>query len=500
MENSQVWLLWGALSVALFFYFSTLRRRYAGGKPLPPGPTPLPLIGNLHLVGGGTFHHKLRDLARVHGPVMTLKLGLATNVVISSREAAIEAYTKYDRHLAARATPDTFRACGFADRSMVFIPSSDPQWKALRGIHASHVFTPRVLAAVRPIRERKVGDLIAYLRAHAGEEVLVGHAMYTGILNMVSFSYFSVDIVDMGSQMARELREVVDDIILVVGKPNVSDFYPFLRPLDLQGLRRWTTKRFNRVFSIMGDIIDRRLAHIRDNKPRHDDILDSILELMAAGKIDRVNVLNMLFEAFVAGADTMALTLEWVMAELLKNPSVMAKARAELRDVLGDKEIVEEADAARLPYLQAVLKEAMRLHPVGALLLPHFAMEDGVEVGGYAVPKGSTVLFNAWAIMRDAAAWERPDEFVPERFVERTPQLDFRGKDVEFMPFGSGRRLCPGLPLAERVVPFILASMLHTFEWKLPGGMTAEDVDVSEKFKSANVLAVPLKAVPVLIK
>uniref|UniRef100_A0A0D3F6M5 Cytochrome P450 n=1 Tax=Oryza barthii TaxID=65489 RepID=A0A0D3F6M5_9ORYZ len=478
MENSQVWLLWGALSVAVLFYLSTLRRRYAGGKPLPPGPTPLPLIGNLHLAGG-TFHHKLRDLARVHGPVMTLKLGLATNVVISSREAAIEAYTKYDRHLAARATPDTFRACGFADRSMVFIPSSDPQWKALRGIQGSHVFTPRGLA---------------------GEEVLVGHAMYTGILNMVSFSYFSVDIVDMGSQMARELREVVDDIILVVGKPNVSDFYPFLRPLDLQGLRRWTTKRFNRVFSIMGDIIDRRLAHIRDGKPRHDDFLDSLLELMATGKMERVNVVNMLFEAFVAGVDTMALTLEWVMAELLHNPAIMARVRAELSDVLGGKEAVEEADAARLPYLQAVLKEAMRLHPVGALLLPHFAAEDGVEIGGYAVPRGSTVLFNAWAIMRDPAAWERPDEFVPERFLGRSPPLDFRGKDVEFMPFGSGRRLCPGLPLAERVVPFILASMLHTFEWKLPGGMTAEDVDVSEKFKSANVLAVPLKAVPVLIK
>uniref|UniRef100_A0A0E0PZT4 Cytochrome P450 n=1 Tax=Oryza rufipogon TaxID=4529 RepID=A0A0E0PZT4_ORYRU len=479
MENSQVWLLWGALSVAVLFYLSTLRRRHAGGKPLPPGPTPLPLIGNLHLAGGTSFHHKLRDLARVHGPVMTLKLGLATNlrdlarvhgpvmtlklglatnVVISSREAAIEAYTKYDRHLAARATPDTFRACGFADRSMVFIPSSDPRWKALRGIQGSHVFTPRGLAAVRPIRERKVGDLMAYLRAHAGEEVLLGQAMHTGLLNLVSFSYFSIDIVDMGSQMARDLREVVDDIISVVGKPNISDFYP------------------------------------------HNDFLDSLLELMAAGKIDRVNVLDMLFEAFVAGADTMALTLEWVMAELLKNPGVMAKARAELRDVLGDKEVVEEADAARLPYLQAVRKEAMRLHPVGALLLPHFAVEDGVEVGGYAVPKGSTVLFNAWAIMRDPAAWERPDEFVPERFVERAPLLDFRGKDAEFMPFGSGRRLCPGLPLAERVMPFILASMLHTFEWKLPGGMTAEDVDVSEKFKSANVLAVPLKAVPVLIK
>uniref|UniRef100_I1P1G9 Cytochrome P450 n=1 Tax=Oryza glaberrima TaxID=4538 RepID=I1P1G9_ORYGL len=142
----------------------------------------------------------------------------------------------------------------------------------------------------------------------------------------------------------------------------------------------------------------------------------------------------------------------------------------------------------------AVVKEAMRLHPVGPILLPHRAVEDGVEIGGYAVPRGAMVIFNAWAIMRDAAARERPDEFVPERFMETT--IDFRGKEYEYLPLGSGRRLCPGLPLAERVVPFVLASLLRAFEWRLPDGVSADELDVSERFNTANVLAVPLKVVP----
>jgi len=145
------------------------------------------------------------------------------------------------------------------------------------------------------------------------------------------------------------------------------------------------------------------------------------------------------------------------------------------------------------------MKEAMRLHPVAPILLPHRAAEDGAEMGGYPVPKGSTVIFNAWAIMRDPACWERPDEFRPERFLEEAAKVDFRGKDFEFIPFGSGRRVCPGVPMAERVVPLILASLLHAFEWRLPDSMPAGKLDVSEKFTTANVMAVPLKAVPVVV-
>jgi cytochrome P450 len=267
----------------------------------------------------------------------------------------------------------------------------------------------------------------------------------------------------------------------------------------LQGWRRWTAIRFEKIFLILDGIIDRRMALANGSTEKQGDFLDSLLELISTGKLARGSLTTILFDVIAAGSDTVSVTVEWAMAELLRNQSVMAKARAEIQSALGGKVAVDETDAVNLPYLLAVVKEVMRLHPVAPILLPHRAVEDGVEIGSYDVPKGSTVIFNAWAIMRDPAAWERPDEFVPERFLDMANQLDFRGKAFEFIPFGSGRRLCPGVPMAERVVPFILASLLHAFEWRLPDGVSAEELDVSEKFTTANVLNVPLKAVPVVI-
>uniref|UniRef100_A0A453QNT6 Cytochrome P450 76C4 n=1 Tax=Aegilops tauschii subsp. strangulata TaxID=200361 RepID=A0A453QNT6_AEGTS len=457
----ELWPIWATLAVASLLYFlaSPARRAGTGGGRIPPGPTPLPLVGNLLCLRRGNLHHTLARHARAHGPVMTLRLGLTTAVVVSSRDAAREAFTRHDRRLAARAVPDAARGLGFADRSMLWLPSSDPLWKSLRGIVAAHAFSPRALAAARGVRERKVRDMVSYFRGRAGREVDVGQVMYAGVLN--------------------------------------------LRRLDLQGWRRWSAMRIEKILLILDGIIDRRMANTStEEKLSHGDFLDSLLELFSTGKIARDGLTAILFDLFTAGSDTMALTVEWAMAELLRNPGVMAKVRAEIHDALGGKESIGETDVAGLPYLQAVLKEAMRLHPVGPILLPHRAVEEGVEIGGYAVPEGSTVIFNAWAIMRDPAAWERPDEFVPDRFLgmaDADQAVDFRGKAFEFIPFGSGRRLCPGLPMAERVLPFILASLLHAFEWRLPDGMSAEELDVSERFTTANMMAVPLKAVPVVV-
>ncbi|KAG8087971.1 hypothetical protein GUJ93_ZPchr0010g9415 [Zizania palustris] len=490
----DLWLLCAALAAAAIVYYLTGVTRRRSGR-LPPGPWPVPVVGNV-LSLRGNMHHELARMARQYGPVMTLKLGLVTAVVVSSPDAAREAFTKHDRRLAARAFPDASRARGFSERSMIWLPSSDQRWKTLRGIVATNIFSPRSLAAARGVRERKVRDIVAYFARHAGKEIDVGQVVYGGVSNLVSSAFFSVDVVDVGSESAHGLREAVQEMVLAIAKPNVSDLVPFLRALDLQGWRRWTTKRLDKVLGILDGIIDRRLASATAEK--HDDFLDSLLELMSAGKIARDNVRAIMFDAFAAGTDTTAITVEWAMAELLRNPSVMAKVRAEMKDVLGSgNETIEEDDMEKLPYLQAVVKEAMRLHPVAPILLPHRAVEDGVEIGGYAVPKGSTVIFNAWAIMRDPAAWERPDEFMPERFMHRVEEANFRGKEYDFIPFGSGRRLCPGLPMAERVVPFILASLLRAFEWRLPVGKSPQQLDVTERFSTANVLVHPLKAIAV---
>ncbi|GJN31552.1 hypothetical protein PR202_gb19963 [Eleusine coracana subsp. coracana] len=503
----MVWFLWATLVASLLYYLSTVwvwrRHQEGSGRRLPPGPRALPIIGNGLDLRHGHLHHTLARLARTHGPVMRLQLGPAVQaVVISSRDAAREAFTKHDRRLAARYTPDAVRALGWADRSMVYLPSTDPLWTTQRGIVATHLFAPRSLAMAGSVRERKVRDLVDHLRLRAaaagrGRVVDLGKVLYNGMINLVSNVFFSVD--------AHGIREHVEGLADMMTKLNVSDLFPFLRPLDLQGRRRAAGRHMAAIFSIVDGIIDRGLLAGGSNKDEHDDFLQVLLNFMSqGGQITRDVVKSILFDMFITGGDTVTITVEWAMAELLRNPATMAKVRAEISASLGvggNKTVVDESDAASLPYLRAVVKEVLRMHPVAPVMVPHLAVEDGVEIGGYAVPKGSTVFFNVWAIMRDPAVWDRPDEFEPERFLDggRAAELDYKGKDYEYIPFGSGRRQCPGLPMVERVVPHMLASLLHAFEWRLPEGKSAEQLDVSERFTTANVLAVPLKAVPIVI-
>ncbi|XP_028064666.1 cytochrome P450 76C4-like [Camellia sinensis] len=192
--------------------------------------------------------------------------------------------------------------------------------------------------------------------------------------------------------------------------------------------------------------------------------------------------------------DTTSGIVEWAMAELLKKPKILAKAQAELKEVIGNDGIVQEADIPRLPYLQAVVKEILRLHPSAPLLLRHKA-EANVEISGFMVPKNAQVLVNVWAIGRDSSIWLHPDSFVPERFLDL--KVDMRGQDFELIPFGAGRRMCLGIPLAYQMVHFTLTSLLHSFDWKLGGGMESKDIDMSEKFGITLRKAIPLKAIPI---
>lgn len=196
----------------------------------------------------------------------------------------------------------------------------------------------------------------------------------------------------------------------------------------------------------------------------------------------------------MAGADTTSVTLEWLMAELLRHPKVLSRARSEIKDAIGLGHEVEESDIARLPYLQAIVKETLRLHPTAPLLLPHKA-ETSVDIGGYTVPKNTRVIINGWAIGRDPDVWENPTSFQPERFVGSG--IDLKGQDYDLIPFGSGRRICPGMPLAIRTVHLMLASLIHSFAWKLPDGLTPKDVNLDYKLGMSMQMTVPLLAVPV---
>jgi cytochrome P450 len=182
------------------------------------------------------------------------------------------------------------------------------------------------------------------------------------------------------------------------------------------------------------------------------------------------------------------------MAELLHNPEPLSKAKTELEQVIGKGNPMKESDIARLPYLQAVVKEIFRLHPAGPFLLPRKAKED-VEINGYIIPKDAQVLVNAWAIGRDPSSWEKANSFMPERFLGS--EIDFKGRNFELIPFGGGRRICPGLPLAIRMLHLMLGSLIHTFDWKLEEGVKCEDMNMEDKFGLSLQIAHPLRVVPI---
>lgn len=201
----------------------------------------------------------------------------------------------------------------------------------------------------------------------------------------------------------------------------------------------------------------------------------------------------MMQDMISAGMDTVTITVEWAVAELVRNPRVQQKVQEELDRVIGRGRIMTEADITNLPYLQCVTKECYRMHPPTPLMLPHKASTD-VKIGGYDVPKGSTVNVNVWAIARDPKVWENPLEFRPERFQEE--DVDIKGTDYRLLPFGSGRRICPGAQLAISLVSSTLGHMLHHFTWSLPSGMGPDDVDMMEQPGTVTYMGKPIEAVP----
>ncbi|EYU21034.1 hypothetical protein MIMGU_mgv11b022791mg [Erythranthe guttata] len=198
-------------------------------------------------------------------------------------------------------------------------------------------------------------------------------------------------------------------------------------------------------------------------------------------------------DTVTGGTDTTAITLEWAMAELMNNPDAMSRAQKELSEVVGLNDIVEELHIPKLKYLEAVIKETMRLHPAIPLLIPRSTSQSST-VGGYTIPKGTTVFINVRSIQRDPSIWDKPLEFRPERFLDDTiEKCDYRGNYFHYLPFGSGRRICAGMPLAERMLMYLLASFLHSFDWKLGQG---EILDMSEAFGIVLRKGTPLIGVP----
>jgi hypothetical protein len=293
--STMLWLLYVSLASSLLYKFVLSTARSSPKATTtneararrPPGPTALPLLGNI-LQLQGEPHHALARLAAKHGPVMSLQLGTTTAVVVTSATAARDVLQRYDHVLAARSVSDAGRALGNHEHSVIWLPGSSPLWKRLRAVCIDRLFSARGLDATRAAREGKVRELVAFLRRrHAGgggEEVDVGRLVFSCVLNVVSNALFSEDVADLGSDRAQELEMLVRDTVEEATKPNLSDLFPLLAKLDLQGRRRRNAEYIGRFY----DFFDAIIAHRLDaggGGERGEDFLDVLLQLHAEDQL-----------------------------------------------------------------------------------------------------------------------------------------------------------------------------------------------------------------------
>ncbi|KAI3503126.1 hypothetical protein L1887_31562 [Cichorium endivia] len=470
--------------------------RIGNPKNLPPGPTPLPIIGNLHLLGDQP-HQSPDKLAKIYGPVMFLKLGRNTALVISSAAAAKEVLQKQDLAFSSRHIPDALTAHNQSVYSVIWLPVAT-QWRTLRRILNTNIFTSHSLDTNQHLRSHKVHELVAYCRkaSQSGDSVDIGRAAFRTTLNLLSNTIFSKDLTDPYEDSGEEFKELVGNIMVEAGKPNLVDFFPVLKKIDPQGIRKRMTYYFGKVFEMFETLIEERLGL---EGPKYDDVLDVCLKIVKENpdKINRRHIKSMFLDLFAAGTDTTSNSLEWAMTEVLRNPHVMTKAKKELEEFIGKEKIVKESDISSLPYLCCIVKETLRIHPPAPFLIPR-KVQTEVKLNDYIIPKGTQVLVNAWAIGRDSNLWDESLKFKPERFSNSS--VDVRGRDFELIPFGAGRRICPGLSLAIRMLPVMLGSLLNNFDWNLDGGLGLEELDLNEKFGITLQKANPLCVVPIPIK
>ncbi|KAA0037925.1 geraniol 8-hydroxylase-like [Cucumis melo var. makuwa] len=485
------------LFLSVVFFISRLKSKStSSSNKLPPGPNPLPLIGNL-LDLGDKPHKSLATMAKVHGQIISLKLGRVTAVVISSSAMAKEVLQTNDQFLCNRTVPDALTAHSHHELGFPWIPVSS-LWRNYRKICNNMLFAGKILDMNENLRRKKVEELVEIVRKSAlkGEAVDLGRLVFTTTLNLLSNTILSVDLADPSSELAKEFKKYVWGIMEEAGKPNLSDYFPMLRKFDIQGMRKRMEIHMRNVLNILDSMIKQRMKQQElnpDSVPKND-LLHCLLKNDTDTKIDGNQMIHLLLVLFVAGSDTTSSTLQWAMAELLRNPDKLAKAQAEIRKLVLEKNrIVEEADIPRLPYLQAVVKETFRLHPVVPLLLPRKAQQE-VEIASFTIPKDAQIMINIWAMGRDPTKWENPECFEPERFLGS--EIDVRGRSFELIPFGGGRRICPGIPLAMRMMHLILGSLISFFDWKVEDGF---EVNMEDKFGITVEMAHPLRAIPSLI-
>ncbi|XP_047940436.1 6,7,8-trihydroxycoumarin synthase-like [Salvia hispanica] len=464
-----------ALSIIFIYYFLYQKPTKPNLPPLVPG---LPLIGNLHqLSAAPLLHIHLSHLSKLHGPLLRLNLGSNPVIVISSAELAEEVLKHQDSAFCSRPTLVAQRRLSYNAADMAFAPYG-PHWRDLRRIAATHLLSPPKVKSFRAVREDEVARMIAKISCHCASSspVNLSEAAMGLTTTLICRIGFGRRYEDQGNEL-RRFQELLKELRQLLAAFFVSDYFPALSWVDrASGLMNRLDSAFEKLDSFYQELID---EHLRagDVDDDEEDILGMQIKLELNSykptNWDRVKAL--LMDLFLGGTDSSAASIVWIMTALIKAPHIMKKVQTEIRHVVGNKRKVDEDDLPKLPYLKAVIHETFRLYTPLPMLAPRETTQKCV-LDGYEIQPKTTVYVNVWAIARDPEYWKTdPEEFLPERFYGS--EMDAKGKDFGLIPFGSGRRICPGMFMGLANVELAVANLLFSFDWEVPQGSEV-DTDV----------------------
>ena len=515
-----MWLLLAALLLPLSFLLLSSRAKN-GGKAarhrLPPGPAVVPVLGNLLWLRhhGVDILRAMRRLHARHGPLLTLRMGSRLEVTVSDRGLAHAALVERGAALADRP--------GFASRDLLGLnaatistSSYGPLWRLFRRNFVAEVAHPARLRLFAPARVAVLAELTDKLRLReeggGGDQgTIVATFQYAMFCLLVAMCFGE----QLGERAVRDIAAAQRDLLLYSStKARIFAFLPAVTARLFRGRLRAMFAMRQRLKDMYMPLIEARrerkklgLGAVPPPEPQDKttttlthSYVDTLLDIRLADDGGRAltddEMIALCSEFLNGGTDTTSTALQWIMAELVKNPAIQEKLHDEIKSTMATtgSDHISEEDVHKMPYLKAVVLEGLRRHPPGHMLLPHAPAED-MELGGYVIPKGTMVNFLVADMGMDERAWERPTEFAPERFM---PGGDGEGVDItgtreiRMMPFGAGRRICPGLNVATLHLEYFVANLVRAFEWRSAEG---EEVDVDgEKAEFTIVMAKPLQA------
>ncbi|XP_068656964.1 cytochrome P450 81Q32-like [Aristolochia californica] len=486
------WWFCLALIISSLLVFS--KRFLLRPKNLPPGPPSLPIIGHLHYIEK-RLHRTLTRLSHRYGPIMLLRFGSRPVLVVSSPSAVEECFTTNDVAFANRPHLLAGKHLGINYTTILWAPYSD-HWRSLRRFIGLEIFSAGRINMFAGVRSKEVRSLSRKLFDSSRSGVCkmnMKSLFFEFVFNIMSMitagkRYYGTDVESM--EEAEQYRQIVRETFALSGAANLGDYLPLLGRMDLLGLEKRLADLQRRRSEFLQRLIDERRSgdsiYIAEGKKTLIDVLLSSQESEPEYYTDDF-LKGIIVMMLTAGSDTSSVTLEWALSLMLNNPGALIKAKAEIDAQVGHGRLLEESDLPHLPYLHNIINETLRLYPPGPLLVPHESSQE-CTVGGYTVPRGTMLLPNLWAMNRDPSVWKEPTRFLPERFEGTEGEME----GSKFIPFGMGRRRCPGSKLAMKLVALTLGTLIQCFEWNRVG---EEEVDMNEAGGLTMPKAEPLVAV-----